>query len=165
MYTATNRKSGADCARRNKWSGTSALALALAVGGLVGAQVSADVQPSTAKAASTQAPLHRKGLSLEDHVNILTKALDLDVKQQAELRRLLENQREQIRNLWDDTSVPPADRVNATRVISNRTADRIRAMLNDEQKKKYNPPPQPHEAAPDSSSRTVDEWMKATQSQ
>ncbi len=62
---------------------------------------------------------------------------------------ILSNQRLQIMKLWNDTSMPPASRVGATRVISTQTGDRIRAMLTDEQKAKYNQPRKPHDAAAD----------------
>jgi phosphatidylethanolamine-binding protein (PEBP) family uncharacterized protein len=54
----------------------------------------------------------------------------------------------------------PAERVPATRAVEDRTADQIRAMLNDEQKKKYNPPKPP--PAPDTRPPDVSAWMDAT---
>ena len=97
--------------------------------------------------------------SLDDRVQILTKGLELDAKQQAELRRLLERQREDVIKVWNDASLPAPYRVSATQAISDRTADQIRALLNEEQRKRYNPPRQPHLAAEGLGRRSVEEWM------
>ena len=43
-----------------------------------------------------------------------------DVKQQAQLRKLLEAQREQVMKVWADTTLAAANRVAATRAISDR---------------------------------------------
>jgi hypothetical protein len=116
---------------------------------------------------SPQRPVpHRAARStLEDRVKALTRSLDLDAAQQDGLRQVLEKQREQVRKVWsDESSVPPAYRVSATRTISDATADQIRALLNEEQRKKYTPPRQPRDAAADSTKRSVEDWMNATKS-
>lgn len=89
---------------------------------------------------------------------MLAKALDLDARQRSELRKVLEDQREQVSRAWSDTSVPAPYRVLSTQVITDRTADRIRALLNDEQRKRYNPPRRPYET-PGSARPSVDAWM------
>jgi len=105
------------------------------------AHASAAEEAPAADAPRTEAPrrhpLRRAaGHSLEDRVQVLTKGLDLDPTQQAALRRLLESQREQIRQVWADRSTA-SDHVGAIRAILDRTGDRIRTMLNDEQRKRY----------------------------
>jgi hypothetical protein len=104
---------------------------------------------------------HRSRPGLEDRVRTFSHALDLDVRQQSELRKALVSQREEVRRIWGDASVPAANRISATRAISDKTEDRIRALLNDEQKNKYNPLRQPPEAAADSAQPTVEDWMNA----
>lgn len=101
----------------------------------------------------------RVGTTLEERIRIFSKALDLDAKQQVGLRKVLQTQREEIRKIWEDPSVPAAYRIVATQAVSDQTADRIRALLNDEQKKKYNPPRQSRPAAEPSSSSGVEAWM------
>lgn len=112
-----------------------------------------------AEAARQHAPHHAAaGQGLEDRVKLLTHELDLDAKQQGEMRKLLESQREQVRRVWNDSSLPAANRVGATRAISDRTGDQIRAMLNEEQRKKYNSAKPPRDA--ESSPRPdVEYWM------
>jgi phosphatidylethanolamine-binding protein (PEBP) family uncharacterized protein len=58
--------------------------------------------------------------------------------------------------------VPAAYRVSATQGISDKTADEIRSLLNDEQRKKYNPPKPPREAMVDSTNTSVEAWMNAS---
>ncbi|MEP6883301.1 MAG: hypothetical protein ABJC66_01000 [Gammaproteobacteria bacterium] len=91
---------------------------------------------------------------------MLTKALDLDAQQQVELQRIFVGQREAVRKIWRDPALLPAERVPATRAVEDRTADQIRAILNDEQKKKYNPPKPA--AAPDKKPPDISAWMDAT---
>jgi hypothetical protein len=102
------------------------------------------------------------GSGLERRIQTLAKFLDLDVAQQSGLRKVLENQREQVGKIWNDLSVPAAYRVGATRAISDKAADQIRALLNEEQRKEYSPPRRPREAAADSNKRSVEDWMNET---
>ncbi len=104
--------------------------------------------------------MHESASSLDVRVRRLTKALNLDVTQQGQLRAVLMKQEDQVRQAWSDTTVPSSYRVLATRIISDQTADRIRALLNDQQKKKYNPPrlaPPSHAAG----SPDVENWLSA----
>jgi hypothetical protein len=136
-----------------------ALGVNLAVG-LVRPALAADGGQSPVRhPAAHHAPRPVGGRSLEERVAMLSKALELDARQQAELRKALEDQRQQVSRVWSDTSVPAATRVSITRTVSDRTADRIRAMLNDEQKKRYNPPKAAHEATPRSARPSVETWM------
>ena len=119
---------------------------------------------SAAPAASAwPAPAMRQHKpALDQRIALMTAELGLDERQQAQLREILNNQRLQIMKLWNDTSIPPASRVGATRVISTQTGDQIRAMLTDEQKAKYNQPRKAHDAAADPKARSVEDWIKAT---
>jgi len=91
---------------------------------------------------------------------MLAKALDLDVTQQVQLRQVLENQRDELLKVWREGSAPAGDRVGATRAINTRTADRIRALLTEEQRNKYKPPEQSQQPAAGAGARTVEDWMK-----
>ena len=101
--------------------------------------------------------------ALDDRVANLAQALDLDPRQRVELRRVLEHQREQIVQLWSSTAMPAAYRISATQAISEQVADQIRALLNDEQKTKYNPPRPPRETLAGSGQPGVADWMNASQ--
>ena len=116
------------------------------------------VGDGVAESAGTRAPRGRRS-GPGGRVATLTRALGLDARQQDALRTLLRDQRQQVQQIWNDESVSPADRVAATRKVSLRSADRIRAMLNEEQRKKYDPPPQGDPGKTIGSAR-VEDWMK-----
>jgi hypothetical protein len=155
------------CAQRRAGLGTTAgtridealvfLAVMVSVACVIPGGALAQRQSTPENPAAAEAAHHRSVLDVR--VKALTKALDLDAAQQSELKKVLEDQREQVRNVWADTAVAAPYRISATRAINDKTADRNRALLNDEQKKKYNPPRPPHEAAPDGPS--VEDWMNA----
>ena len=120
-----------------------------------------EVQGTSGEPHARGAPHQHSGHTLEDRVRILTQWLNLDATQQTEVRKVLQGQREQVKSLWSDTSVPAAQRISATQAISDRTGDQIRAMLNEEQKKKYNPPRPPRDDTTASARPNVEDWMNA----
>jgi len=101
--------------------------------------------------------------SLNDRVREMTRALDLNPGQQAKLREILEEQRAQIEKVWNDPAIAPSNRTAVTAKIGGQTSDRIRAMLSDEQKKRYSPPKQAGQR-PSSGTPSVEEWMSKTRS-
>jgi hypothetical protein len=114
-----------------------------------------------AHATESHAPAQTAVAGTLDHrVAVLTKALELDARQQAELARIFASQREAVRKIWSNPALLAAERVPATRAAEDRTGDAIRAILTDEQKKKYNPPKPP--APPPSRPPDVGAWMDAT---
>jgi hypothetical protein len=136
---------------------------------------SSDVpQPADASVPS-EAPMHPKVVrggtprvihpgspgTIEERVRYFTKNLNLDVTQQAKLRRILEDQRDGIRRIWSNPMVSPADRAPATLAANKRTGDEIRSILNDEQKQKYNPPAPSTPPIP-GDKRTVEDWLDLT---
>jgi hypothetical protein len=140
-----------------------ALGIGLAVGSPSRAHPAETREKEAIPAATHRLPRQPGGRSLEERVAVLSKALDLDARQRSELRKVLEDQREQVSRVWRDTSVPAAYRVSTTRAITDRTADRIRALLNEEQRKRYNPPKPPHGATPGSARPDVEAWMNPRQ--
>ena len=112
------------------------------------------------KAARQQAR-HRQGRpSAEDRLQGLVKGLKLDAAQQAEVRRALEAQRDAIRRLTSAPADPEVPRVAAIHAITDRTTERIRAVLNEEQKKLYSQP-LPHDFAAGEGKPGVEEWLNA----
>ncbi len=107
-------------------------------------------------------PQRHHGSNLDERVVAMAKALDLDANQQSELRHVLEQQRAQIVKVWSETTIPAVNRVGATQAIGEQTADRIRALLDDEQKRKYSAPRQPRAAASRVGERSVEDWMDAS---
>jgi hypothetical protein len=115
---------------------------------------SANVGASPAARPAAQA---RTGRSLEHRVDVLSKALQLDARQRAELMTILDNQRAAVAEVWHNPRLLPAERTPATRAVEERTADQIRAILSDEQKKLFNPP-KPH--GTESPAPNVADWME-----
>jgi Spy/CpxP family protein refolding chaperone len=85
-----------------------------------------------------QRPTHAD--ALERRVQLLTHELDLNAQQQQAVRKILLAQREAVKQIWQDPEIAPAERAPAVRLAGERTADEIRVVLNEEQKKKYNRP-------------------------
>jgi hypothetical protein len=129
----------------------------------LGGEISTPATQAAAPAlesARQQAP-HRRGRSnAGDRLQVLVKGLKLDGAQQAEVRRALQAQREAIRRLTNAPADPEVPRVAAIHAITDRTAERIRAVLNDEQKKLYSQP-LPHDFAAGEGKPGVEEWLNA----
>lgn len=143
------------------WGWSLALVLALAGGFLTAANGEPGSLGASAAVASSQAPQPRRQSRLEWRVSTLAKALDLNEAQQAQLRTVLEWQRQQVRKVWNDSAVPPDYRVTVAHAISDRTAEQIRGLLNEQQRNKYKLPRQPRPAAAGEGQRTVEDWMNA----
>jgi hypothetical protein len=95
---------------------------------------------------------------------LLTHELGLDVRQQAQVRAILQSQREAVTKIWADPDLSPEERGPATRAVEQQTGDRIRDVLTEEQKKKYNPP-QPNQAvsaglSSGASGADVEKWLE-----
>jgi len=119
--------------------------------------IAASGSASAAQPAARPPPHSRVGGSLEHRVDVLSKALQLDARQRAELSSILEGQRQAVSKIWSNPALLPAERAPATRAVEERTADQIRAILSEEQKKRYNPP-KPQGAEPPGPS--VADWMQ-----
>jgi hypothetical protein len=104
---------------------------------------------------------HAAASGLEARLALLTKGLDLDPAQQVQLRALLEVQRARIRRVWADPSLSGGDRVGATRAILDRTGDGIRALLTEEQRKRYLPARPPLDVVGPAHA-DVDHWLRLT---
>jgi hypothetical protein len=82
-------------------------------------------------------PPHLTPVQVVDaNVRRLAQGLKLDQEQQAKLREILVDQYAQLMKLRTE-SAPGTDRAGAMRAIVDRTREKIREMLNDEQKKQY----------------------------
>ena len=116
----------------------------------------------TAKAGARNSSRERSAYSkraIDNRVGQFAKALDLDETQQAGLKAILQRQQLQTRQLQFDSTISGEERIGRFRALQDDTVLRIRALLNDEQKKKYDP--LNHSAQDASSSgKYLDQWMK-----
>jgi hypothetical protein len=97
-------------------------------------------------------------VSIDDQVKGLAKNLDLTETQQSAVKGILQQRQRETLRIWRQSS--GSDRLSRFRMLQLWTVAQIRVVLNDEQKKKYNPlgqrPPQ------QTDQRSVEDWMKAT---
>ena len=105
-----------------------------------------------------------KRSSIDNRVKSLAKSLDLNERQQSELKKVLWNRHDQVIKILRAQSPSSVDRVNQFRAINENTVERITALLNEEQKEKYNPPRQP-EAPGISPKASLEDWLKVTKGQ
>jgi hypothetical protein len=153
-----NRRSKTLC---GGWRGALPGLLLLALAAPVALPARVEAAPQVAAQSSKGAAQRRNRRSgLDRRVALLTKALDLDARQQTALRKVLMDQRAQAQRIWSDESLPSANRIALTKAVSSQTADRIRALLNPEQRKKYDPPPQDGPASVVANAH-VEDWMQA----
>jgi hypothetical protein len=75
--------------------------------------------------------------SIDLQVERLTKRLDLTAEQQLSARKILDHERHEFARVWDNPSVEPIARTTKLRALRDDAARQIRAILNEEQKKKY----------------------------
>ena len=147
-------------------SRSTALATALAVAAMSAAAIPAQAADPPASPASAAAPRHHRGMGVVDsrttalanRVQLMAKELDLDSSQQQQLTAILIAQQGEVAKAWSDPSVPAALRINATQRISERTGDRIRAMLTDAQREKYIKV-HPHDTPVGAPGADLDKWM------
>jgi len=122
--------------------------------------------PQTAAAAPansvSQPPnsTHRRP-SLDDRVKALAAALNLNQAQQVSVKRILEQRQQEILRPRHDTSITGSTRIERLRALQDQTVQRIRLVLNDEQKKKYDPLAV-RKAGSAPGQKSVEDWLKVT---
>lgn len=123
----------------------------------------APVVAQEAGAASPARQTHRgyRRPSLDDRIKVLAKSLDLNEAQQSAVKKILEQRQQETLRLRLDPSMNGEARIDRVRALQENTVARIRAVLNDEQKKRYDPlAVRRIQPAPDQ--RSVEDWLKAT---
>ena len=103
---------------------------------------------------------HRRS-TLDDRVQAFAKALDLTQPQQEAVKRILLQRQSETLRLRQDGSISGEERIGRLRALQDQTVQRIRAVLNDEQKKKYDPLAA-RERTPPQDQKTLEEWLKET---
>ena len=141
-------------------SGRALLSLALVLPLLLpGALVVAQVDGAASPARPT--PRGHRRPSIDDRVKVLARSLDLNEAQQSAVKKILEQRQQETLRLRLDPSVSGDARIDRFRAIQDNTVQQIRAILTDEQRKKYDPlAVRRIQPAPDQ--RSVEDWLKAT---
>lgn len=127
---------------------------------LPGAPVVAQVAGAASPAPQTHRS-RRRSPSIDDQVKVFAKRLDLNEAQQAAVKKILEQRQQETLHIRQDPSISGSTRIDRFRALQDRTVERIRAVLNEEQKKKYDPlAVRRIQPAPDQ--RSVEDWLKET---
>jgi hypothetical protein len=92
---------------------------------------------------------------------VLAKNLDLNESQQVAVKKILEQRQQETLRLRRDPSISGSTRIEQFRALQDNTVQRIRAVLNEEQKKKYDPLAV-RRIQPAPEQRSVEDWLKVT---
>ncbi|MDI3253604.1 MAG: hypothetical protein QJR10_02295 [Bacillota bacterium] len=118
------------------------LVCTLALSGLLGfGMTAAFAQDAASQQAPTEAPpmhgpRHQMG-NPDAQLAHLTKALGLTSDQQTQIKPLLESQQQQIQQVRQDSTLSRQDKMSKVQSIHEDTKGKIEAVLNDQQKQKY----------------------------
>jgi DnaJ-domain-containing protein 1 len=136
-----------------------AIVLALHAGHFVPSGTFAGSQEQGSGAPRNQARRPLKRPSLDDRVSQFARNLNLSESQRSSVKTILEQRQQQILRIRQDASISGSDRISKLRALQVDTVAQIRAILNEEQRQKYNP------LAPREIPRTpqpsVEDWIKA----
>lgn len=102
--------------------------------------------------------------TIDDRVKVLARNLDLNEAQQAAVKKILEQRQQETLRIRQDTSISGGARIERFRALQDRTVERIRAVLNEEQKKKYDPLAV-RRVTPAPDQKNVEDWLKVTNPQ
>ena len=119
----------------------------LALGGLltVGSTCAALAQdtppppPDQNQAGPPSQNMGRRGMRMDPDRQLerLTRELNLTTDQQAQIKPLLVERQQKMQTLFQDQSTAPEDRRTKGRTIMEETHNSIKALLNDDQKQKF----------------------------
>jgi hypothetical protein len=118
-------------------------------------------QASEAATPRAQRPPHSSRKSnIDARVKVLAKNLDLNEEQQSAVKSILEARQQQTLLIRSDPSISGSARIDRFRALQDATVERIRSVLNDEQKKRYDPmAARQIQSTPEHS---VEDWLKAS---
>jgi protein CpxP len=81
---------------------------------------------------------HGRGMpTVDEQVQHMTQKLNLTSDQQSQVKSILENERQQMEALHNDTSTAEQDKRQKFQTMRQENSTKIRDVLNDDQKKKY----------------------------
>ena len=99
--------------------------------------------------------------TIDDRVRVLARSLDLNEAQRAAVKKILEQRQQETLRIRQDPSISGGARIERFRALQDDTVERIRAVLNEEQKKKYDPLAV-RSIQPAPQQRSVEDWLKVT---
>ena len=122
----------------------------------------ATISAQVAESARGSQPVIRnhKRPSPDERGKALAKYLELDETQQMALQKILEQRQQEVQQMRFTPLPAGSAQVDRFRAIQDKTANRIRAVLNQEQRKKYDLLAI-RRSAPPGSKTSVQDWLKA----
>ena len=99
--------------------------------------------------------------TIDDRVRVLARSLDLNEAQRVAVKKILEQRQQETLRIRQDSSISGGARIDRFRALQDNTVERIRAVLNEEQKKKYDPLAV-RRTQPAPQQRSVEDWLKVT---
>jgi periplasmic protein CpxP/Spy len=107
--------------------------------GVTGAAFAQDTPPAPPDQGQAGPPQGGRGMRMNPDQQLarLTSALNLTDDQQAKIKPLLVERQQKMQALMQDQSAAPEDRRAQMRTISEGTNNSIKALLNDDQKQKF----------------------------
>lgn len=109
----------------------------LALTGLLGLGMTAFAQDNTQAGPPPMQGHGGRMPSPDQQLARLTTALNLSSDQQSQIKPLLENQQQQMMQIHQDSSLSRDDKMAKAKSIHDDTRSKIEAVLNDQQKQKY----------------------------
>jgi periplasmic protein CpxP/Spy len=80
---------------------------------------------------------HQMMPSVDDQLKRMSKQLKLSDDQQAKVKPILEEQRNQMQQLRSDSSLSQDEKMGKMRELRQQSSSQIKALLNDQQQKKF----------------------------
>ena len=116
-----------------------ALVLSLGLGIAFGQNAQAQAAPDqSGQGAGMDGRMGRHAMpTVDDQVKHMAKKLNLSDDQQAKLKPILEDQRKQMEQIRDDSSLSRDDRFSKMKSVHENSAAQIKALLNEDQQKKF----------------------------
>lgn len=102
-----------------------------------GALCALPLMAQDAAPAAPQQGAEGHGYQRGDATAMMTKKLNLTPDQQTQVKAINDDQRSQMMSVRNDASIPQADKRSKMMDIHKVSSDKIRAILTDEQKTKY----------------------------
>lgn len=109
----------------------------LALTGLLGLGMTAFAQDQSTTPAPPAMHGQHGRMNPDNQLAHLTKTLNLSSDQQTQIKPILENQQQQMMQIHQDTSLSRDDRMAKAKSLHEDTTSKIEAVLNDQQKQKY----------------------------
>ena len=141
--TVNPRAAGIRARRRSWFAATVCLtvvSLGLGLGTALGqdAGQSGQAQPGQAQPGQGMGHMGRHGMpTIDDQIKHLTKKLNLSADQQAKVKPILEDQRNQMEQIRSDSSMSREDRFSKMQSIHESANSQIKGVLNEDQQKKF----------------------------